>query len=124
VKAATGEIEEGRNEINWKIIDKDREQILLIIEGVGRVNSMEDIAMTCANMCGVHLAIVDIMTTKPLLYQFAQKMIKFIENKKLEIGCATIWMLLRICQWFSWQKSIRFFSSSLLSHRIRLTPTC
>jgi hypothetical protein len=52
------------------------------MEGVGRVNSMEDVAMTCTNMCGMQLAIVDISTTKPLLYQFALKMIKFIENKK------------------------------------------
>jgi hypothetical protein len=82
VKAATSEMEEARNEINWKFANKDRKQISSIIKGVGRVNSMEDVAMTCANMCGVQLAIVDVSTTKPLLYQFALKMIKFIENKK------------------------------------------
>jgi hypothetical protein len=82
VKAATSKMEEACNEINWKVVDKDRKQILLIIKGVGRVNSMEDVAMTCANMCGVQLAIVDVSTTKPLLYQFALKMINFIENKK------------------------------------------
>ncbi len=38
--------------------------------------------MTCANMCGVMLAIVDVSKSKPLLYQFAWKIIKFIENKK------------------------------------------
>jgi hypothetical protein len=81
VKAATSEMEEARNEINWKVVDKDRKQISSIIEGVGRVNTMEDVAMTCANMCGVQLAIVDVSTNKPLLYQFALKMIKFIENK-------------------------------------------
>jgi hypothetical protein len=118
VKVATSEMEEARNKIDWKIINKDRKQILSIIKGVGRVNSMEDVAMTCANMCGVQLAIIDVSTTKPLLYQFALKMIKFIENKKLELGCATIWTLLRISQWFSWQKSTRFFSSLLLSCRI------
>jgi hypothetical protein len=123
MKAATSKMEEARNKINWKIVDKDRKQISLIIKGVGRVNSMEDVAMTCANICSVQLAIIDVLTTKPLLYQFALKMIKFIENKKFELGCATIWMLLHICQRFSWQKSIRFFSSSLLSCRIRLTPT-
>jgi hypothetical protein len=123
VKAATSEMEEVRNEINWKFADKDRKQILLIIEGVGRVNSMEDVAMTCTNMCGVQLAIIDVSTTKPLLYQFALKMIKFTENKKLELGCATIWTPLRIYRWFSWQKPISFFSSLLLSHRIRLKPT-
>jgi hypothetical protein len=44
---------------------------------------MEDVCMTCANMCGVQLAIVDVSKfTKPLLYQFAWKIIMFIENKK------------------------------------------
>ncbi len=34
-------------------------------------------------MCGVQLAIVDVSKfTKPLLYQFAWKIIMFIENKK------------------------------------------
>ena len=42
-----------------------------MIEGVGCVNSMEEVAMTCANMCGVQLAMVDIAAGKPLLYQFA-----------------------------------------------------
>jgi hypothetical protein len=82
VKAATSEMEEAHNEIIWKVIDKDRKQISLIIEGVGRVNSMEDMAMTCPNMCGMQLDIINVSTTKPLLYQFALKMIKFIENKK------------------------------------------
>jgi hypothetical protein len=85
VKAATSEMEEACNEINWKVVDKDRKQILLIIKGVGRVNSMEDMAMTCANMCGVQLAIVNVSTTKPLLYQFALKMIKFLEKKNLNL---------------------------------------
>ena len=83
VKAATSEMEEARNEINWKVVNKDRKQISSIIEGVGRVNTMEDVAMTCANMCGVQLAIINVSTNKPLLYQFALKMIKFIENKNM-----------------------------------------
>ncbi len=33
-------------------------------------------------MCRVQLAIVDVSKSKPLLYQFAWKIIKFIENKK------------------------------------------
>ncbi len=37
--------------------------------------------MTCANNYGVQLAIVDISLGKPLLYQFAWKLIKFIESK-------------------------------------------
>jgi hypothetical protein len=82
VKAATCKMEEACNEIDWKIVDKDRKQILSIIKRVSRVNPMEDVAMTCANMCGMQLAIIDVLTTKPLLYQFALKMIKFIESKK------------------------------------------
>ena len=70
------------NEINWRIDKKDRKQISLMIKGVGRMNSMEDVAITCMNICGVQLAIMDISVVKPLLYQFAWKVIKFIENKK------------------------------------------
>jgi hypothetical protein len=43
---------------------------------------MEDVCMTCANMCGVMLALVDVSKSKPLLYQFVWKIIKFIKNKK------------------------------------------
>jgi hypothetical protein len=82
VKAANSEMEEERNETNWKIVEKDRKQISSVIEGVGRITSMNDVAMTCANVCGVQLAIVDVSTSKPILYQFAWKLIKFIENKK------------------------------------------
>ncbi len=42
---------------------------------------MDDVAKTCANICGVQLAIVYITAGKPLLYQYAWKMIRFIENK-------------------------------------------
>jgi hypothetical protein len=42
---------------------------------------MDDDAKTCANICGVQLAIADITAGKPLLYQYAWKMIHFIENK-------------------------------------------
>jgi hypothetical protein len=43
---------------------------------------MEDVAMTCANICGVQIAIVNIASAKPLLYQFTIKLIKFIKIKK------------------------------------------
>ena len=43
---------------------------------------MDDLSRTCANICGVILAIADVSTTKPLLYQVAYKFIKIIENKK------------------------------------------
>ncbi len=82
VKVASSELEEERNELNWRITDKDKKQITSVIKGVGHINLMEDICMTCANMCGVMLAIVDVSKSKPLLYQFAWKIIKFIEKKK------------------------------------------
>ncbi len=55
-----------------------------MIEGVRRITSMNGVTMTCTNVCGVQLAIVDVSTSKPILYQFAWKLIKFIENKKNE----------------------------------------
>jgi hypothetical protein len=88
VQAATNEIEEERNKINWRIVKKDRKQISLLIEGVRCINLMEDVAMTCANICGMQIAIVDVASAKPLLYQFAIKLIKFIKNKKTKT-----WML-------------------------------
>jgi len=63
VKAANSEMEEERNEMNWKIVEKDRKQISSMIEGVRRITSMNGIAMTCTNVCGVQLAIVDVLTS-------------------------------------------------------------
>jgi hypothetical protein len=84
VKAATVEIEEERNQFNWRVNEKDKKQISSVIEGVGRIESMDDVSRTCANMCGVMLAIVDVSKSKPLLYQVAYKFIKMIENKKMQ----------------------------------------
>ncbi len=81
VKNAAIAMEEERNELNWRIVEKVRKQFSLMIKGVGGVNNMEDVAMMCANICGVQLAIVNVSEGKPLLYQFAWKLIKFIENK-------------------------------------------
>ncbi len=74
-------VKEATNEINWRIVKKDRKHISLMIKGVGRVNSMENGAMTFSNICGVQLAIRDVSGGKPLLYKFAWKVIRFIENK-------------------------------------------
>jgi len=43
---ASNKMNEERNEINWRIVEKDRSKISSIIEGVGRVNNMEEVAMT------------------------------------------------------------------------------
>jgi hypothetical protein len=71
-----------RNKINWRIVEKDRSKISSMIKGVGHVNTMEEVAMTCANICGVQIAMVDILAGKPLLDQFAWKTIHLIENIK------------------------------------------
>jgi hypothetical protein len=71
VKAASTKIQEECNEFNWKINNKDKKAITSIIEKVGCINTMEDVCMTCTNMCGVMLAIVDVTNSKPLLYQVA-----------------------------------------------------
>jgi hypothetical protein len=81
MEAAT-KMDEEQNKINWRIVEMDRSKISLMIKGTGPVNSMEEVTMTCANMCGVQLIMVDIAAGKPLLYQFAWKIIRFIENKK------------------------------------------
>ena len=46
IMEAAVKMDKERNEINWKIIDKDRSKISLMIEGVGRINSIEDVPMT------------------------------------------------------------------------------
>jgi hypothetical protein len=101
MEAATKKMDEEQNEINWQIVEKNRSKISSMSEGVSRVNSMEEVAMTCANMCGVQLAMVNIAAGKPLLYQFAWKIIRFIENKKLKLGCTITLIALRTCQWSS-----------------------
>jgi len=40
IKEAATKMEEERNEINWRIVEKDRNKISSMIEGVGRVNNM------------------------------------------------------------------------------------
>jgi hypothetical protein len=80
--SANNKIEEEHNKINWRIVEKNRKQISTMIVGVGCINSMEDIAMTCANICGVQIANVNIAIAKLLLYQFAINLINFMGNKK------------------------------------------
>ncbi len=70
------------NEINWHIVEKDRKQISSLVEGVRRVNMMEHVPMTCANICGVQHQIVDVAAAIPLLYQFAWRLIRFIEKRE------------------------------------------
>ncbi len=83
IKAATNKLEEERNKINWRMTNSTKKkQGLSHTQGIGRITNMEDVAMTCSNICGVILVIVDVPATKPILYQFAWKLIKLIKNKK------------------------------------------
>ena len=86
---AANKMDEEQNEVNWRIVKKDRSKVSSLIKGVGRVNNMEEVAKTCANICSVQLAMVDITTRKPLLFQLAWKVIRLIENKKQKLGCVT-----------------------------------
>ncbi len=81
VLAAKKEFDLKQNEKSFSISETHCKKRSSHIEGIGKINTMEDVAMTCTNICGVQLAIVDISLGKPLLYQFAWKLIKFIEKK-------------------------------------------
>jgi hypothetical protein len=58
------------------------------IEGIGRITTMDNIAMTAANICGVQMAIVNMSPKKPLLYQFAWKMLKYVEQDICLLACS------------------------------------
>jgi hypothetical protein len=81
VLAVQKEFDIERNEKSFAISKKDCKQVSSHIKGIGKINTMDDVAMTCANICGVQLAIVDISPGKLLFYQLAWKLVKFIENK-------------------------------------------
>ncbi len=71
---------------------------------------MDNVAKMCADICGIQIAINDITVGKPLLYQYAWKMIFFIENKNF-----TCWhvcnaqSLAHLPMLFCW-KTTSFFS--------------
>ncbi len=79
---ATAKMDDERNELNWRIVEKDKSKISSLIEGIGQVNNMNQVAMTCANIRGVQLSMANITAGKPLVFQFAWKIIRFIKKKK------------------------------------------
>jgi hypothetical protein len=107
-------MDEERNKINWWIVKKVRSKISSMIEVVGHVNTMEEVAMTCTIICGIQLAMVNILASKTLLYQFAWKMIRLIKNKKQKLGCAITLTASRTCPWFSWQKFTVFHAPCIV----------
>jgi hypothetical protein len=58
---------------------------------------MDEIAMTCANISGVQLAIINIPAGKPLLYQYYWEMIHFIGSKKLPTGMHAMHSCSQLC---------------------------
>ena len=69
-----------RNEIEFKIHESQRTKMNSTIEGIGRVNNIEDVVKVCANFCAVMRAIVDIEQGKPFLYSLMVKMILVIQH--------------------------------------------
>jgi hypothetical protein len=106
VLAVKKEFDLKQNEKNFSISKMHHKQVSSHIEGIGKINMMEDVAMTCANICGVQLAIVDISLGKPLLYQFVWKLIKFIKNKNFNLGMHAMRHPLSICPCSSWENFI------------------
>jgi hypothetical protein len=64
-------VNEEQNKKSFPIAKRNRTKFLALIKGIGKINSMDDVAKMCANICGIQLAIVDIIADKPLLYQYA-----------------------------------------------------
>jgi hypothetical protein len=114
VIVARKEQEEEQNEKNFSIIETQCKKILSLIEGIGKINSMEDVAMTCASICVVQLAIINVASGKPLLYQYAYKMIC--------AGMRTTRICSRICLCSSWLKPTSFFKTWHSSPRTALRP--
>ncbi len=81
VAVAKKEVGKEQNEKSSAIAECNRKKISALIKGIGKINYMDDVVKTCANICGVQLAIINITAGKPLFYQYAWKMIHFIENK-------------------------------------------
>jgi hypothetical protein len=110
VKDAAKEIEEERNEINWHIIEKDRKQVSLMIEGVKCVNTMGDVAMTCANIAAYSSQSLMSQQASPSSTSSRGRLSNSSRTRKPKTGCVIILIALRTCQWFLWQKSTSFFN--------------
>jgi hypothetical protein len=76
---------------------------------------MDDVAKMCANICGIQLAIINITAGKPLLYQYAWKMIRLIENKLSLAGMRATCSPSRTCPCFCWKTSSFFQHLALFS---------
>jgi len=74
-----------RNEIEFKIHESQRTKMNSTIEGIGRVNNIEDVVKVCANMCGIIRSIIDMQNGGyPLLHEFAIKIVLCIRNPSFQ----------------------------------------
>jgi hypothetical protein len=74
-----------RNEIEFKIHESQRTKMNSTIEGIGRVNNIEDVVKVCANMCGIIRSIIDMQKGgHPLLHEFAIKIVLCIRNPSFQ----------------------------------------
>jgi hypothetical protein len=74
-----------RNKIDFKIHESQRTKMNSTIEGIGRVNNIEDVVKVCANMCGIIRSIIDMQKGGfPLLHEFAIKIVLCIRNPSFQ----------------------------------------
>jgi hypothetical protein len=76
------DIQAHQNESLFNINEKDKKETSAYIEGIGQIESNEDVISACANICGIMFAIVN--TTgdkKPILHQAMMKIILFIRER-------------------------------------------
>jgi len=82
------DIQAHQNESLFNINEKDKKETSAYIEGIGQVDSNEDVVSACANICGIMFAIVDTTgSNKPILHQVVMKIILFIRERS-----TSIWM--------------------------------
>jgi hypothetical protein len=70
-----------RNESEFKIHKSQRSKANSTIEGIGRVNDIEDLIKVCANLCAIQCKIADVQGGGfPFLHKFSIKIILCIHN--------------------------------------------
>jgi hypothetical protein len=105
------EVKEEQNKKSFAIAERNCKKMLALIKGIGKINSMDNVPKTCANIDGIQLAIVDITAGKPLLYQYAWKVICFLENYSISLaGMRATRSPLRTYPCFLLENFISFFS--------------
>ena len=74
-----------RNEVEFKIHESQRTKTNSTIDGIGRVNNIEDVVKVCANLCGIIRSIIDVQKGGfPLLHEFAIKIVLCIRSPSFQ----------------------------------------